>query len=396
MRSESGRKPLVLVFLRYYLPGHKGGGPVRSIANMALALGDAIDFHIVTSDRDVGDREPYPGIAVNRWTRVGAATVFYCEGRQLTLPLVARLIRDVGPDVVYLNSFFSPTYSMAPLLARRLGLVAPRIGWILAPRGEFSAGALAIKPLRKRFFLGAAAAIGLHRGVLWQATSSGEARDIVRSCGVAPGLVRVVPNLAASQAAYERPSGLDCAGSPLEVCFLSRVTPKKNLWFAIDVLARVQRPVDFHVYGPLEDDAYVAECKAAAADSTLRVHWHGDIPHEAVRGCLAKHQLFFLPTRGENFGHVILEALSAGLPVVISDQTPWLDLEIHNAGWVLPLSDPDAFVKVIERYADLPLATRARASRSAHEYAATVCREGGATKATEDLLLAAVTNALRT
>jgi len=396
MRSESGRKPLVLVFLGYYLPGHKGGGPVRSIANMAIALRDVIDFHIVTSDRDVGDREPYSGLAVNQWTRVGAATVFYGERRRLSLPLVARLIREVGPDVVYLNSFFSSTYSMVPLLARRLGLVAPRMGWILAPRGEFSAGALAIKPLRKRLFLGAAAAIGLHRGVLWQATSAGEADDIVRCCRVAPGLVRVVPNLAASQAAYERPAGLDGARSPLDVCFLSRITPKKNLRFAIDVLARVQRPVDFHVYGPLEDEAYVAECKAAAAESGLRVHWHGDIPHEKVRGCLANHQLFFLPTRGENFGHVILEALSTGLPVVISDQTPWLDLESRNAGWALPLSDPDAFVKVIERYADFPLATRVQVSRSAHEYAATVCREGGATKATEDLFLAAVTNASRT
>ena len=52
--------------------------------------------------------------------------------------------------------------------------------------------------------------------------------------------------------------------------------------------------------------------------------------------------MFFLPTLGENFGHVIAES-----PVLISDQTPWRNLKNHGVGWDLPLNDPDSFRKAI-------------------------------------------------
>jgi glycosyltransferase involved in cell wall biosynthesis len=74
----------------------------------------------------------------------------------------------------------------------------------------------------------------------------------------------------------------------------------------------------------------------------------GGIPHEHVRATLAKHDLFFLPTRGENFGHVFLEAWSAGLPVLVSDQTPWRGLEQRQLGWDISLDLPDEFARVLE------------------------------------------------
>ena len=54
---------------------------------------------------------------------------------------------------------------------------------------------------------------------------------------------------------------------------------------------------------------------------------------------LSDYHFFILPTFHENFGHSIFEALSAGCPVLISDQTPWHDLEEKKAGWDLPLND---------------------------------------------------------
>jgi glycosyltransferase involved in cell wall biosynthesis len=58
-----------------------------------------------------------------------------------------------------------------------------------------------------------------------------------------------------------------------------------------------------------------------------------------------------LPTQGENFGHVIFEALCAGKPVIISDQTPWLHLQEARAGFDLPLERPDLFEQAIEQAA---------------------------------------------
>ena len=55
-----------------------------------------------------------------------------------------------------------------------------------------------------------------------------------------------------------------------------------------------------------------------------------------------------LPTLGENFGHVISEALVGGCPVIISDQTPWRDLEKEQVGWDIDLNDEVSFVNAIQ------------------------------------------------
>ena len=54
---------------------------------------------------------------------------------------------------------------------------------------------------------------------------------------------------------------------------------------------------------------------------------------------------------GENYGHVIQEALSAGCPCILSDQTPWQDLEEKGVGFVYPLRDLSEFSKKVEQYA---------------------------------------------
>ncbi len=57
--------------------------------------------------------------------------------------------------------------------------------------------------------------------------------------------------------------------------------------------------------------------------------------------------------QGENFGHVIIEALAAGKPVLISDQTPWRGLENHKAGWDIPLNDKEKFISILEMLVDM-------------------------------------------
>ena len=61
--------------------------------------------------------------------------------------------------------------------------------------------------------------------------------------------------------------------------------------------------------------------------------------------------LFLFPTVGENYGHVIQEALSAGCVALISDQTPWQDLEQSGVGAAIPLDQPQRFVDWLRRYA---------------------------------------------
>jgi glycosyltransferase involved in cell wall biosynthesis len=305
-------------------------------------LGDEINFRVLTSDRDFGDVEAYPNIVADSWQRVGKAEVFYLSRRRRSLGSLRTLLRTTKHDLLYLNSLFSPTFSGKPLLLRRLGLV-PKSRLILAPRGELSPKAIMLKALKKRVYLSLTKMLGFYRDVVWQASSEYEERDIRFWFG---GNARVVVtrDLPPSLGAKEPHRREKTAGS-LKLLFLSRVSRIKNLIGALELLKEVKGKVALDVYGPLEDKKYWAECQRSMGSlpKNVRVKYCGSVEHHRVVDVMAEYDLFFLPSLGENFGHVILEALLAGCPVLISDRTLWRNLRDRGVGWDLPLGRPELF-----------------------------------------------------
>ena len=343
--------PTILTFVSWYFPGFKAGGPMQSIANLVDHLGDEYTFRIVTRDRDMGDGKPYVDIHPGTWHTIGKARVYYLPPELQHLHQFVRLLRKTPHDILYLNSFFDLRFTTLPLLARCLSL-APRCPTVLALRGEFSIGALTLKANKKRAFTVVSRAIGLHSGLTWQASTEHEATDIRRTLGsvardirIASNLPRRVPPIA--EKAPRNP------GDPLRVVFLSRISPKKNLLFALEVLAYVRAPLKFSIYGPKEDSEYWRRCESAikVLPPNIRAEYCGPVNPEQVIPTLSRHDLFFLPTLGENYGHVIAEAFQAGLPVLLSDQTPWRDLDAAGLGRDLPLEQKEAFARYIEEIA---------------------------------------------
>lgn len=343
----------VLVFIREYLPGFKSGGPIRSVANLVDQLGDELSFWIITADRDFGDTVPYPGIEPGRWYDQGKAKVCYVPPNRRGLFALARLMRETPHDLVYLNSLFNPAFTTTPMLAIRLGL-APKRPVILAPRGEFAQAALALKSRKKQIFLTVSRLFGLHRGVTWQATSQHEVEDIRARMDMPPERIFLAPNLPRSSASLPERSPRNTK-DPLRIALLGRISPMKNVDFALSVLQRVTSQVTFTIYGPQEDVAYWSRCKDLIEDlpGNVQVEVKGGVAAELVLPEMVRHDLFFLPTHGENFGHAISEAAQAGLPLLISDRTPWRDLQERQLGWDLPLDDTYAFVQAIETVASM-------------------------------------------
>lgn len=350
-------KPVILTLTGYYLPGYRGGGPIRTIANMVDQLSADFEFRIVTHDRDLGDIEPYEGITPDEWTEVGDAKVLYSSPSQRSWRDVLRLVRKTPHDILYLHGFFDAEYTVPLVLARWLGLVAEH-PVVIAPRGEFSDGAYRLKKWKKAPFVAFARTARLYDDVVWHASTAHEVADIKRVMGasrlrihetrnivVAPDLVEAVSVTAAAR-------GQDGASenAELRVCFLSRISPKKNLDFALRVLAKTRVPARFDIYGPIEASRYWQECQGLIAElpGHIRVNYGGGVEHASVRSTIGGYNVFFLPTKGENFGHVFLEAWSAGVPVLMSDQTPWLDLESRGLGWALPLDRLEMFVAALE------------------------------------------------
>lgn len=364
----------VFIFVSYYLPGYKAGGPARTIANMVERLGDQIDFRIACMDRDLGDTGSYSGVRMGEWNMVGKARVFYLTPKHRSWREIQGLLRGTSYDVLYLNSFFDFRFTIVPLMLRAAHRF-PRKPIILAPRGEFSSGALLIKRWKKRSFMFVTRLIGLYSGVIWHASSIYERDDIHRVFpSVSIDTIKVALDLAPAEgveAQVRRRVPVPARGEVLCVCFLSRLSPKKNLDYALRCLRSVNKSVEFTIYGPQEDAAYWAQCEAliASLPSNVKVYYAGTVEHNQVEIKLAGHDLFFFPTRGENYGHVIYEALAAGLPILISDQTPWHDLQQRGVGWVLPLDHPEEFARVIDEVAAMRPEERNLMRKKAQAYA---------------------------
>jgi glycosyltransferase involved in cell wall biosynthesis len=256
-------------------------------------------------------------------------------------------------SVLYLNSFFSPFFSVQALLLRKIGLING-VPVIVAPRGEFAPKALESKSPKKRAYISVAKGLDLYRGVIWQASSTHEAENI-RQCFGDDVQVAVVPNLVS--VAAHRPSSARPPKHPgqLRIASIARIARHKNLAFALRALERISGQIEFNIYGPIEDPQYWEECKALMSrlPRNVRAEYHGPLEHDHVLDALTKHHLFFLPTRSESFGHVIAEALLSGCPVLIGNQTPWRNLEQNRAGWDLPLDREDLFQRALSEAVDL-------------------------------------------
>lgn len=387
-------KPIILTFVRYYLPGYKAGGPIRTVANMVARLGDEFDFKIVALDRDLGDKHSYPNAIVNTWMSCGRAFVRYVSPRRFYLHEIMRILHSTAHDVIYLNSFFDPGFTQQVMISRWLG----RLGEcpvVIAPRGEFSANALKIKFWRKWFFIKLVKLLGLYSNVTWQASSIHEAEDIRRVMFLKNDSIdRIVVcgNVAALPVEASPVNGvglLDSSDDVLKLCTLSRISPMKNLDYALGVLALVRVRAKFTIYGPIEDNPYWMYCQKLIArlPVNIQVVYEGAVSPDDAVSTLSRHDLFLFPTRGENFGHVIHEAMSAGLVVLISDQTPWRDLEAKEVGWDLPLSSPESFARCIEAVAGWNPERRQRWGVRACDFAARVGSSHDTLEANRSLFL---------
>lgn len=332
----------VLIYSGYYLPGYKGGGAIKTIANLVATTSDGIDYYLITKDRDLDDKSPYNGVNSNNWSPHGNAQVFYCSPTLLGLAKGWLQVLRGRYDIVYLNSFFSPYFSFIPLLLAKLR--GHRV--VLGPRGEFSSGALALKAKKKERFIRFFKFLRLHKGVVFQASTEFEKIDIHR---VLEDDVDVF--VAEDIGLFEAPGAMACkATNKLKLVFISRVSPMKNLLYALESLKDVKASVSYDIYGPLEDADYWQQCLNVISElpKNVEVSHMGELTPDEVAPTLSQYDMFFLPTQGENYGHVIAEALCAGLPVLISDKTPWRDLDAQGIGRDLPLDDKGAFVQAIE------------------------------------------------
>jgi glycosyltransferase involved in cell wall biosynthesis len=316
-------KKKILSFVDYYLPGYKAGGPIQSIANLVENLGDEFEFDIICNDHDLLDREPHANVKIDEWNAVSKARVFYASRKSLNFKIIKKLLNETKYDLFYFNSFFSFKFTILPLFIYKFFLFSKK-PCIIAPRGEFSLGALKLKYIKKIIYLYISKLLGLYNNLYWQASSDNEKKDILRNFRIAETLIYIAPDLISYEPIALNHLSLRKSG-PLRIIFLSRITPMKNLNFLLRVLQKVNFPIELSIYGPKDDLSYWKECLYSIDQlpSNIKLLVGDPIPQKQVKNILQKHDVFVLPTLGENFGHIIIEALIAGVPAIISNKTFW-------------------------------------------------------------------------
>lgn len=351
MKSNKSNK--VLFLSDWYAPAYKAGGPVRSLMTMIDCI-DNIDAHVICKNSDWQETEPLvdrPG----KWIKQGKANVKYLE--QKTLSTILSEMSDRSYGHIYFNGIYAPVFHALPLL---YALIKNRDGLIVAPRGMLNPNAIALKSTKKKLFIRLYKLLGIESKVLFHSASEKESHHILEQFPKAK--IRQISNLPAIPVSGEK-SKSD-SPSLLSVARISRVkNTDRCIQFFLDASAR---NASLHLIGNSDDQEYEQQC-LRLLKGVDNIHVHGPKSPTELSAFYESADFFISPTSGENFGHAIIEALSHGLPVIISDQTPWNDLEEFGAGWVINLNDEKKWIKSIqeaiamnsEKYAEMSVRAKA-------------------------------------
>lgn len=368
-RSNAKGRPIrVAVLVPLFPPAQLGGGPIRSLSALVAQQPDAVQSLVFTSDRDL-DGTRLQVVANSVLDAPHGHTYFASTDRHGAMVRGLRTIRRYRPNMIYVNGFFNLKFSILIQLLASVRLFRGA-KLLLAPRGEFSCGALGLKPAKKRRYLRAYRWLRLDRQVLWHASSQRERDDILHVIGAqAQVLVRenetTLPEIA--QAPVTPP------GNALRLAYVGRITEMKGLHLLLEGLKATTSRIDLVVFGSPEDRVYFAKCEQLMSSLPPNVHcdYKGWLDSDEVRETLATFELLAQPTAGENFGHVLAESLSVSCPVACADVTPWSPVLRDGGGIVLDSRSAAVWTKELEHYASLSAGARlARRRAAGHAYEA--------------------------
>lgn len=336
----------ILIIMSGFFPGCKYGGPPVSVDNFCTLISDNAECYILTHNHDMGETQIYSTIK-DGWNKRGYANVKYVGDNKYNYSTFKYVSEELRPDYIYLQGLFQKCIFPCLRLAKKLGIKV-----VLAPRGELCAGAFH-KKWKKIPYIGILRILGLLKNVTFQSTSADETEAIEKYLGARSENIHLLSNIPSIP--HDLLLHIPKKNKTGHFIFISRIVNKKNLYSAIGYFREVKGSAFFDIYGPKEDENYWKECKNLINElpENIQVKYKGILNHDEIHQTFCQYDAFLFPTFSENYGHVIAEALLSGCIPIISDQTPWTDMNEANAGWALPLTDANGFTHAIQQVIDM-------------------------------------------
>ncbi len=335
----------LLIVISGYFPGQKYGGPPVSIDNFCELLQEH-QHYIITTNHDFNEVETYD--VPKGWTkRTSNQYVLYLSDKDYHSHTFKTIIQEVSPDILYLQGLYEQCDLDFLRLAKKNNIPV-----LLAPRGGLCSGALK-KKYKKIPYLFVLKHSGILNSVFFQSTSKEETSAISHYLGAPHDHIFELDNIPSIP--HRQIELLGKEPGIARFVFLSRIVDKKNLLLALSSFATIKGDVVFDIFGPIEDKQYWAQCENVISNlpGNISVHYKGSLSHEQIHSTLSQYHSFLFPTFSENYGHVIVEALTANCIPIISDQTPWNDVNDYGIGWALPLKQSFSFAEAIQTVVDM-------------------------------------------
>lgn len=303
----------------------KGGGPSRSVPILAKGLAEiGCDVTLVTVESD----------DMNTHILDGTSVKLIILPQDYTKSELESVLLNNHFDIVHAQGVWLPIYhKMANVLYRN------NIPFIMTPRGALEPWCLKRKALKKKLALMLYQKRDLQKSKAVLTTALMEANHL-RDLGLtAP--IAIIPN------------GIDVSEYPCrpieskasvkkQIVFISRISPKKGIEFLIDAWEQLYKKYpewSIKIAGN-GSESYIQELmnkiKSKGLQSMIEIL--PPIFGKDKYRLYTESSLFVLPTYSENFGMVIAEALSCGLPVMTTTGTPWNELNEKGIGWCINLN----------------------------------------------------------
>lgn len=331
-------KKRILIFYDHFYPAWKAGGPVQSLVNLVRQLHTDYELYVICKPHEMNEQATLPGIFVNKWTDwEGKASVYYRDYGNSNSEQLKELIHSVKPDAIFINGLFSLHFTIRPLQkAVAYCKQHANCKLILSARGMLHPGALSQKSFKKKIFLAFFKLAGWHKAVHWHATDEQELQFIKQQFGEN---MRVLvagnfPNLLPVTSMPEKKTNELIMGT------IALISPMKNHLAVLQSLQKSTSSIQWHIYGPVKDAAYWKECEEfmTTLPQHIKVVYHGELSPSDKTKAMQQFQVFIMPSKSENFGHALLEALSAGKPVITTNTTPFKYLQHTNAGFTADIN----------------------------------------------------------
>lgn len=335
--------------------GPARGGPSRAVMDMCAGLAHAgTDVTLVTTDDNGHHRFDTPlgqplGHDGYEILHFGRQTRPYT----ISIPLLRWLDENVDVfDLVHVHAVFSHVSDWAPGTIRSHGKP-----YGVTPHGILCEwGMHQRRPAAKRIFYHFLVGPNLKQATFVHFTSDQDQCEAA-AWGALPQSV-IIP-LGLPLTPIEAPRRATTRERTVSLLFLSRIDPIKGLESLFQAIAYIleQGPRLRLVIAGNGEPSYVRALQDLATQLGVSelTDWAGFVSGQNKHRLLEQADLFVLPSHSESFGVAVVEAMAAGLPVVITDRVGIHDaVEQAGAGLVIPCDNANALAAALLRLANEP------------------------------------------